>query len=91
MNGIGPYLRGYREERGLSQGQLAAKLGMAGQDLSAIENGRRGVSPERAARWGQVLGRHRELVEAALQDTVTRAGLVYRVRLDYGRSEKCED
>ena len=87
---IGEYLRQHRKERGMSQGQMAAELGMASQDLSAIENGRRGVSAARAARWGQALGRHRELVEAALQDAVARAGLVYRVRLDYG-GLKCED
>jgi hypothetical protein len=44
--------------------------------VNDIEKGRKGVSPERAARFAKVLGYSRaRLVQLALQDLVNRGGL----------------
>src|SRR5436305_14054947 len=49
-------LRSIREEEALTQAELADTLGISKQHLSHIENGRKIVSPERAASWAARLG-----------------------------------
>ena len=73
-------LRSIREGEGMAQAEFAARLGISKQHLSHIENGRKVVSPERAARWASLLGHaESQFVRLALQDELHRAGLRYTV------------
>jgi transcriptional regulator with XRE-family HTH domain len=49
-------VQGAREGEELTLEAFAKKLGVSRQNLCDIEKGRKGVSPERAARWAQLLG-----------------------------------
>lgn len=51
---IAKRLRAAREQAGLSQGQIAAKLGMKRPTISEIEAGRRRVSAEEIARFSNL-------------------------------------
>jgi len=76
-------LRSIREGEAMTQAEFAEKLGISKQHLSHIENGRKVVSPERAARWAAVLGyAGTQFVRLALQDELHRAGLRYTVSVD---------
>lgn len=44
-------LREYRSEHGLTQGQLAAILGVSDATITHIETGRRRITPENAREW----------------------------------------
>jgi transcriptional regulator with XRE-family HTH domain len=73
-------LRSIREGEAKSQTQFAETLGISKQHLSHIENGRKAVSAERAARWAATLGyAESQFVRLALQDELHRAGLRYAV------------
>jgi DNA-binding XRE family transcriptional regulator len=76
-------LRSIREGEALTQVALADTLGISKQHLSHIENGRKVVSPERAARWAARLGyAESQFVRLALQDALHRAGLRYTVTVN---------
>jgi len=76
-------LRSVREGEGKTQAEFAEALGISKQHLSHIENGRKIVSPERAARWASLLGYgEAQFVRLALQDELHRAGLRYTVTVD---------
>lgn len=76
-------LRSIREGEGMTQEEFAETLGISKQHLSHIENGRKVVSPERAARWASLLGyAESQFVRLALQDELHRAGLRYTVTVD---------
>ena len=76
-------LRSVRQGDGMTQSEFAARLGVSKQHLSHIENGRKVVSPERAARWAVLLGyAESQFVRLALQDELHRAGLRYTVTVD---------
>ena len=65
-----------------TQAVFAAKLGISKAHLSDIENRRKSVSTERAARFAKLLGYSPEqFVKLALQDLVDRAGLDYTVQV----------
>lgn len=65
-----------------TQAVFAARLGISKAHLSDIENLRKAVSTERAARFAKLLGYSPErFVKLALQDLVNRAGLEYRVEV----------
>ena len=49
-------LREYRESNQLTQAALAAKLEISPAMVAHIENGIRGISPERALAWEPILG-----------------------------------
>jgi transcriptional regulator with XRE-family HTH domain len=73
-------LRSIREGEAMTQAAFAETLGISKQHLSHIENGRKVVSPERAARWASLLGyAESQFVRLALQDELRRAGLRYTV------------
>jgi antitoxin HigA-1 len=75
-------LSGIRESEGESLSQFAARLGISRSHLCDIEQGRRSVSPERAARFAKLLGQHQaQFVRLALQDQVRNAGLKLRVEV----------
>jgi antitoxin HigA-1 len=73
---LGRFLEAVRLGEELTQPAFAKKLGLSRSHLNDIEKGRKGVSPERAARFAKVLGYSRaRLVQLALQDLVNRHGL----------------
>jgi transcriptional regulator with XRE-family HTH domain len=73
---LGRFLEAVRLGEELTQPAFAKKLGLSRSHLNDIEKGRKGVSPERAARFAKVLGYSRaRLVQLALQDLVNRGGL----------------
>jgi transcriptional regulator with XRE-family HTH domain len=73
-------IRSIREGETMTQAEFADTLGISKQHLSHIENGRKVVSPERAARWAALLGyAESQFVRLALQDELQRAGLRYTV------------
>ena len=79
---LGAALSGIRESDGESLSQFAARLGISRSHLCDIEQGRRSVSPERAARFAKLLGQHQaQFVRLALQDQVRKAGLKLRVEV----------
>ena len=76
-------LRSIREGEAMTQAEFAETLGISKQHLSHIENGRKVVSAERAARWAALLGyAETQFVRLALQDELHRAGLRYTVSVD---------
>ncbi len=76
-------LRSIREGEAKTQAEFAETLGVSKQHLSHIENGRKVVSPERAARWATLLGyAESQFVRLALQEELHRAGLRYTVAVD---------
>lgn len=54
---VGVYLMGIRLREGLTQKQLALKLGRGASQhhISEMENGKRGISKEMAKRLGEIL------------------------------------
>jgi transcriptional regulator with XRE-family HTH domain len=76
-------LRSIREGEAMTQTEFAETLGISKQHLSHIENGRKVVSPQRAARWAVLLGyAESQFLRLALQDELRRAGLRYTVTVD---------
>ena len=76
-------IRSIREGEEMTQAEFAETLGISKQHLSHIENDRKVVSPERAARWASLLGyAESQFVRLALQDELHRAGLRYTVTVD---------
>jgi transcriptional regulator with XRE-family HTH domain len=77
---LGAALSGIRESEGESLSQFAERLGISRTHLCDIEQGRRTVSPERAARFAKALKQHQaQFVRLALQDQVRNAGLRLKV------------
>ena len=76
-------VRSIRMGEEMTQAELAAKLEISKQHLSHVENGRKLVSPERAAKWAARLGHSEaQFIRLALQDELHRAGLRYTVKVD---------
>ncbi|MEM6531917.1 MAG: helix-turn-helix transcriptional regulator [Myxococcota bacterium] len=79
---FGQFLDSVRRTAKLNRTQFAERLGISRQHLWVIENGRQGVTPQRAARFAKRLGGKESLfVEAALQAMVENAGLDYEVKV----------
>ena len=79
---LGGALSAIRESEGESLSQFASRLGISRSHLCDIEQGRRSVSPERAARFAKLLGQHQaQFVRLALQDQVRHAGLKLKVEV----------
>lgn len=73
---LGAALSGLRESDGKSLAEFAELLGVSRSHLCDIEQGRRSVSPERAARFARALEQSAaQLVRLALQDQIRAAGL----------------
>ena len=73
---LGAALSGLREADERSLAEYAKLLGVSRTHLCDIEQGRRAVSPERAARFAQALGQSEaQFVRLALQDQIRSAGL----------------
>lgn len=79
---IGALLRAIRNGEELTLSGFAERIEISAQNLSDIERGRKGVSPERAARWAQLLGlSEAQFIRLALEDALRRKGLDYHVSL----------
>jgi transcriptional regulator with XRE-family HTH domain len=79
---LGALIEAIRQGEEETQTDFAARLGISRSHLCDIEKGRKIVSPERAARFAELLGYSPEqFIRLALQDTVNRTGLRYTVHL----------
>ncbi len=73
---LGAALAGLREAEARSLAEFAKLIGVSRSHLCDIEQGRRAVSPERAARFAQALEQSEaQFVRLALQDQIRSAGL----------------
>jgi transcriptional regulator with XRE-family HTH domain len=80
---LGKALRAIREGEGMSLATFAKQLDVSRQNLCDIEQGRRSVSPARAAHWATILAySETQFVRLALQDQIAEAGLHMRVSVD---------
>lgn len=80
---FGKMLQAVREGDELTLEAFAKRLGVSRQNLCDIEKGRKGVSPERAARWARLLGYpEAQWLRLALQAELDAAGLKYRVEIE---------
>lgn len=76
-------IRAIREGEEISLEQFARKLGVSRSHLCDIEKGRKGISPERAARWAKLLGYPAtQFVRLAIQADLDAAGLKYKVDIE---------
>jgi antitoxin HigA-1 len=79
---LGTALAGLREADEHSLAEFAKVLGISRSHLCDIEQGRRAVTPERAARFAQALRQSEaQFVRLALQDQVRGAGLKLTVEV----------
>jgi transcriptional regulator with XRE-family HTH domain len=79
---FGMLIRSIRQGEEESLETFASKLGVSRQNLSDIEQNRRGVSVERAAKWAATLGYSSEqFIELALQAQLDAAGIDMRASL----------
>ncbi len=73
---LGDLLRAIRLSEGETLSDFASRLQTSLQHLSDLEKGRRGLSPERAAKFAIPIGAPEELfVQLAIQDQLDRVGL----------------
>jgi antitoxin HigA-1 len=73
---LGAALSGLREADERSLAEFSKLLGVSRSHLCDIEQGRRAVSPERAARFAKALDQSEaQFVRLALQDQIRSAGL----------------
>jgi transcriptional regulator with XRE-family HTH domain len=73
---FGELIKSFRLCEELTQVELAKKVGISKQHLSAIENGVKAVSPSRAAKFAKALGYPADqFVVAAIEDELREAGI----------------
>lgn len=79
---LGLRMNSLRQAEGHTLEVFATKLGISKQHLNDIEKGRKAVSPERAARFANILGFAEDrFIQLALQDLLNQAGLKYKVQV----------
>ncbi len=79
---FGELIRSLRTCDEVSQTDLATRLGISKQHLSAIENGHKAVSPARAVRFAEAMNYpHDQFVIAAIEDELREAGVTLRFDL----------
>ena len=67
----------------ISQVELAKRLGISRAHLCDIEKGRRLATPQRAAKFAEVLGYSvTQFVATAIEDQLRRAGIHLKVKLE---------
>lgn len=77
---FGEMVRSIRETDELTQEEVATKVGVSKQHVSDVENGRRRVSIERAARWAKALGYPPAyFVRMVAQEEIDAAGVNLKV------------
>lgn len=79
---FGGMLRNIRECDELTLEAFARKIGISRSNLCDIEQGRKGVSLDRAAKWARTLGYlEAQFVQLALQAEIDAAKLKYSVEV----------
>jgi transcriptional regulator with XRE-family HTH domain len=74
---FGELIRSLRISDEVSQTDLAENLGISKQHLSAIEKGRKAVSPAQAAKFAEAMGYPADqFVVAAIEDELREAGVI---------------
>ncbi len=77
---FGSAVRAARDLVGISQAELARRLGVGRQSVCDIEKGRALVSVEKAAKFAEALEHNEKLfIRLALQDQVVKAGLKLKI------------
>jgi transcriptional regulator with XRE-family HTH domain len=80
---FGRMLESIRKADELSQAELARRLKISRAHLCDIEKGRRKITPERAARFADILGYSvHQFVALVLEDELRDAGLNLKVQLE---------
>lgn len=86
---LGKLLWAIRQGDEISQVDFATKLKISKQHLSDIENERKSVSPQLAAKYAGILGYSKEqFIRLSLQDLVDRQGLNVLVEITSKRRGK---
>ena len=81
--GFGRMLESIRQADEISQVELARQMKISRSHLCDIEKGRRPVTPDRAARFAEVLGYSvNQFVSVAIEDQLRKAGMRFKVRLE---------
>jgi transcriptional regulator with XRE-family HTH domain len=76
---FGELIKSLRTCDEISQTDLAARLGISKQHLSAIESGNKAVSPARAVRFAEAMNYPSDqFVIAAIEDELREAGVTLR-------------
>ena len=76
-------LKAIRKSDEINQVKFARKLGISKSHLCDIEKGRKTVSPERAARFAEILGYSPDqFVRLSLQSMLDEAGLKMKVEVE---------
>ncbi|MBI5543321.1 MAG: helix-turn-helix transcriptional regulator [Deltaproteobacteria bacterium] len=79
---LGEFLAAIRKGEGWSLAEMGEKLGVSRTHLWEIEQGRRSLSPDRAAKFARILGYHQEqMVELALQAILDQLKLKLKVHV----------
>jgi transcriptional regulator with XRE-family HTH domain len=79
---FGELIKSLRTCDDISQIDLATRLGISKQHLSAIENGKKAVSPARAVRFAEAMNYPADqFVIAAIEDELRDAGVLLRFDL----------
>ena len=80
---ISGFLNSWRKGLGMSQNDFSKLLGISRSNLCDIEKKRKGVSPERAAKFAKILGYSVNiLIEMAIEEQLALIGLKYKVILE---------
>lgn len=79
---LGKAIRAIRLSEGYKQGDFAKKLHVTQSYLSDLENDRKEVSPQKAAKFARLLGQsQKQFIRLALQDALIRQGLRYEIEI----------
>lgn len=79
---LGQAIKSIRLSEGYKQGEFARKLHLTQSYLSDLENGRKDISPQKAAELAQILDySQKQFIRLALQDALDKKGLYYKVHL----------
>lgn len=79
---LGDLIKALRESDEISQSEFATKLKISRANLCDIEKNRKLVSPERAARFAQILKYPEKFfVKYALEDILRQSNLKYQIEL----------
>ena len=79
---LGEFLAAIRKGEGWSLAEMGSKLEVSRTHLWEIEHGRRGVGPDRAAKFARILGYNQEqMVELALQAMLDQLKLKLKVHV----------